>query len=101
MAGFFKGLFSKKDNGAGHVAEQPSTASVRQRSRLAEQAETYYRMGKEFMLKNDLERARLYLERASTLYSNFEQVYDECEAFMYDCDEEIGALEEEDRKSVV
>ena len=96
MAGFFKLVFSKIDNGAGHVAEQPSTASVRQRSRLAEQAETYYRMGKEFMLKNDLERARLYLERASTLYSNFEQVYDECEAFMYDCDEEIGALEEEE-----
>lgn len=96
MAGFFKNLFSKKDGGEERAAERPSSAPAGKKSELAKRSEACYRMGKEFVLKNDLERARLYLERASALYSNFEQVYDECEAFMYDCDEEIGALEEEE-----
>ena len=63
---------------------------------LSKLSEKYYRMGKEYQLKGDLERARLYLDRASTIYSNFEQVYDECGTFMYDCDEQVGLLEEED-----
>lgn len=95
MAGFFKGLFSKNTKKAEDAAEQSGAAPARERSVLARQSESYYRMGKELMRRDDLERARMYLERASTLYSSFEQVYGECEAFLYDCDEQIGALEEE------
>ena len=97
MAGFLKGLFSKKtekeDAGAG---TPPQAAPHREASELSKLSERYYRMGNEYQMKGDLERARLYLERASTIYSNFDQVYDECETFMYDCDEQVGMLEDEE-----
>lgn len=94
MAGFLKGLFSKKSE---KEADEPQQAAPhREVTALSELSEKYYRMGKEYQLKGDLERARLYLERACTIYSNFDQVYDECESFMYDCDEQVGMLEEEE-----
>lgn len=97
MAGFLKGLFTKKSNE--EVAETDTSVQGtphREVTELSKLSEKYYRMGKEYQLKGDLERARLYLERASTIYSSFEQVYDECETFMYDCDEQVGMLEEEE-----
>ena len=94
MAGFLKGLFSKKSDKEADVP--PQSSPRREVTELSKLSEKYYRMGKEYQLKGDLERARLYLERASTIYSNFDQVYDECEAFMYDCDEQVGMLEDEE-----
>lgn len=94
MAGFLKGLFSKNSEKEKDAAA--NMAPHREKAELSKLSERYYRMGKEYQLKGDLERARLYLERASTLYSNFEEVYDECETFMHDCDEQVGMLEEEE-----
>lgn len=97
MPGFLKNLFggkSENDRDGERLKEQ--SASWEEKAVLTETAESCYRRGKEYLKKGDLERARLYLERASTLYSNFEQVFDESEMLMEDCDEQIGALEEED-----
>lgn len=97
MASFLKGLFSgKSGRGAAGGDTPPQAAPHREVTELSKLSEKYYRMGKEYQLKGDLERARLYLERASTIYSNFEQVFDECGTFMYDCDEQVGMLEEEE-----
>lgn len=97
MAGFLKGLFSGKSGKEAAGEDAPMQAAPhREMTELSKLSEKYYRMGKEYQLKGDLERARLYLDRASTIYSNFEQVFDECRTFMYDCDEQIGMLEEED-----
>lgn len=89
--GFLKNLFAGKAK-----PEQRQETPWEKKTELGENAESCYRKGKEYQKKGDLERARLYLERASTLYSNFDQVFDECEVLMEDCDEQIGALEEED-----
>lgn len=97
MPGFLKNLFSgkaEKENEAERQKKQE--AAWEDKAELTETAESCYRKGKEYQRKGDLERARLYLERASTLYSNFEQVFDESEVLMEDCDEQLGALEEED-----
>ena len=97
MSGFLKNLFggkSENDREGERLKEQ--SASWEEKAKLTETAESCYRRGKEYQRKGDLERARLYLDRASTLYSNFEQTFDESEVLMEDCDEQIGALEEED-----
>ncbi len=97
MAGFLKNLFggrAEKESEA--VRQEKQEAAWEEKTELTETAEICYRRGKEYQRKGDLERARLYLERASTLYSNFDQVFDESEVLMEDCDEQIGALEEED-----
>ncbi len=97
MPGFFKNIFSgkvEKESETERLKKQE--AAWEEKAELTETAETCYRRGKEYLRKGDLERARLYLDRASTLYSNFEQVFDESEVLMEDCDEQIGALEEED-----
>lgn len=96
MAGFLKGLFSKKTGTeAAGAGTPPQAAPHREASELSKRSEKYYRMGNEYQMKGDLERARLYLERSSTIYSSFDEVYDECEAFLYDCDEQVGMLEDE------
>lgn len=97
MPGFLKNLFSGKSEREKEGERLREQASAwEEKGGLTENAETCYRRGKEYQRKGDLERARLYLERASTLYSNFEQVFDDSEALMEDCDEQLGALEEED-----
>lgn len=92
--------FLKKKDGEGKRPEgkdKGQLAAVYEANMdLAKLSETYYELGKEYQEKGDLDRARLYLERASTLYSNFDQVYDACQRFMDDCDERIGDLEEAD-----
>ena len=97
MAGFLKNLFTgKKEKENETERQRKQEAAWEEKAELTENAEVCYRKGKEYQRKGDLERARLYLERASTLYSNFDQVFDESEVLMEDCDEQIGALEEED-----
>lgn len=97
MAGFLKNLFSGKAEKETEEEKRKKQEAVwEEKTELTENAEVCYRKGKEYQRKGDLERARLYLERASTLYSNFDQVFDESEVLMEDCDEQIGALEEED-----
>lgn len=97
MPGFLKNLFSgKAEKESEAEIQRKQEAAWEEKAELTETAESCYRKGKEYQRKGDLERARLYLERASTLYSNFEQVFDESEMLMEDCDEQIGALEEED-----
>lgn len=97
MAGFLKSLFSGKAERETMAEKQKKQeAAWETKAELTETAEMCYRRGKEYQRKGDLERARLYLERASTLYSSFDQVFDESEVLMEDCDEQIGALEEED-----
>lgn len=97
MAGFFKNLFSgKPEKESEEERQRKQEAAWEEKAELTDSAEGCYRKGKEYLRKGDLERARLYLERASTLYSCFDQVFDECEVLMEDCDEQIGALEEED-----
>ncbi|MCI8416308.1 MAG: hypothetical protein HFI33_02200 [Lachnospiraceae bacterium] len=85
--------FGKKKQGLEGLKEQ--AALYEKKMELTKLAETYYQMGKAYQEQEDLERARLYLERASTLYSNFDEIYDACQGFMEDCDEYIGDLEEE------
>ena len=97
MAGFLKNLFTgKAEKESEEQRKKKQEAAWEEKTELSETAEICYRKGKEYQRKGDLERARLYLERASTLYSNFDQVFEESEVLMEDCDEQIGALEEED-----
>lgn len=97
MTGFLKNLFSgRPEKESEEQKQKKQEAAWEERAELTDSAEGCYRKGKEYQRKGDLERARLYLERASALYSNFDQVFDECEILMEDCDEQIGALEEED-----
>lgn len=97
MPGFLKNLFSGKPEKESEAElRKKQEAAWEEKTELTDTAESCYRRGKEYQRKGDLERARLYLERASTLYSSFEQVFDEAEVLMEDCDEQIGALEEED-----
>ena len=90
MFGFLKG----KKKGLEELLTQASV--LEKELSLSTLAHTYYEIGKLYQEKDDLERAKLYLERANTLYSNFDEVYDKCQSFMEDCDERLGALEEED-----
>lgn len=83
--------FGKKKQGTKGLKEK--AALQEENMELGELAETYYELGKAYAEKGDSERARLYLERSSTLYSNFDQVCGSSEDFMDDCNERIGALE--------
>ena len=82
MFGFLKG----KKKGLEELLTQASV--LEKELSLSTLAHTYYEIGKLYQEKDDLERAKLYLERANTLYSNFDEVYDKCQSFMEDC--EIG-----------
>lgn len=90
MFGFLKG----KKKGLEELLAQAS--ALEEELALPKLAHTYYEIGKLYQERDDLERAKLYLERANTLYSDFDEVYEECQSFMDDCDERLGALEEED-----
>ncbi len=87
------GLFGSKKKGLEELKEQ--AAALEKERKWSKLSEAYYLLGKEYQAQGDLERARLYLERACTLYSNFDEIFDACQSFMDDCDERLGALEEE------
>ena len=87
------GLFGSKKKGLEELKEQ--AAALEKERKWSKLSEAYYLLGKEYQAQGDLERARLYLERACTLYSNFDEIFDACQSFMDDCDERLGALEDE------
>ena len=95
MFGFLKKKDGEEKKQAGSGKGQQASV-YEAKMDLAGLSQAYYEMGKEYEEKGDLSRSRLYLERACTLYSNFDQVYDACQSFMDDCDERIGDLEEAD-----
>lgn len=87
------GFFGSKKKGLEELKKQAVT--LERERKWSKLAEVYYLIGKEYQGQGDLERARLYLERACTLYSNFDDVYDACQSFMEDCDDCLGDMEEE------
>lgn len=57
----------------------------------------YYELGREAMDRGDPEHAQLWLNRADTIYSADDAVYDKVgEKLIDDCSDRIGALEDED-----
>lgn len=89
----FKLFGGSKKKGLEDLMQQAE--ALEQKGDLIKLSKVYYQIGICYQENRDLERARLYLERACTLYSNFDEVCDACESFMDDCDERLGALEEE------
>lgn len=82
-------LFNKTPKGADTVEE------CQKKHNWAGLARVYYQSGVSAMESGDLNRAQLWLNRADTIYSADDAIYDKVgEKLIDDCSERIGQLEE-------
>ena len=90
-------LFSKLFQGKDSAAPQDRLAACREKKDWAGLAKACYELGRTAMDQGDLNRAQLWLNRADTIYSADDGVYEKVgEQIIDDCSDRIGALEEED-----
>lgn len=85
--------FGKKED----KAPEKRLADLQRKKDWAGVSRTYYELGVAAMDAGDLHKAQRWLQRADTIYSADDNIYDKVgEKLMDDCSDRIGRLEDED-----